>query len=293
MKRGCILSNITINDLTFDAKSGDQLDNVSLELKSPQLVGICSNDTGAANALEELLAVRGNILSGDVTINGVPFKKYKRQSKTDIGRIDDVALKGKTVEKAVKRALRHHEKALSPEQALQMIESLKIKADQAIGELSDEQKLELRLAILLAWQCPIVILSNALDGLNGDQRQMVGSLIEDYAKKVDALVLFTSDDISTLMRYANTLYYFNGSHLTSARDLSMNDGVDCTVTVMGTGLPIDMAVKMGAHMLEEAANETRFLFTGNIQALLPLLEQSTITDIRIEDATIEDELMAY
>ncbi len=46
-------------------------------------------------------------------------------------------------------------------------------------------------------------------------------------------------------------------------------------------------------MLEEAGNETRFLFTGNIQTLLPLLEQSTITDVRIEDATIEDELMAY
>lgn len=287
------MSNITINDLTFDAKSGDQLDNVSLELNSPQLVGICSNDTGAATALENLLAVRGKILNGDVTINGVPFKKYKRQSKDEIGHIDDVTLKGKTVEKAVKHALRHHEKAIKPEQALQMIASLKITADQLVASLNDEQQLELRVAILLAWQCPIVILSNALDGLTADQRQMLSSLIKDYAQKVDALVLFTSNDISTLMRYADTLYYFNGSHLTSARDLSMNEGVDCTVTVMGTGLPIDMAVKLGAHMLEETAEETRFLFTGNIQALLPLLEQSTITDVRIEDATIEDELMAY
>ena len=62
---------------------------------------------------------------------------------------------------------------------------------------------------------------------------------------------------------------------------------------MGTACPIDNAVKLAAHMLEEAGNETRFLFTGNIQTLLPLLEQSTITDVRIEDATIEDELMAY
>ena len=32
------MSSITINDLVYDAKSGDQLDNVSLELKSPQVV---------------------------------------------------------------------------------------------------------------------------------------------------------------------------------------------------------------------------------------------------------------
>ena len=85
----------------------------------------------------------------------------------------------------------------------------------------------------------------------------------------------------------------SGSRLTSARDINPSDGVDCTVTVTGTGLPIDVAMKMGAHMLGEAENQTRFLYTGNIQALLPLLEQSTITDVRIEDATVDDELMAY
>ena len=119
------MSSITINDLVYDAKSGDQLDNVSLELKSPQVIGICSNDTGAATALEDLLSVRGKILNGDVTINRVPFKKYKRQSKNEIGRIDDVVLKGKTVAKAVDHALRHRKNALKPEQALQMLKSLK------------------------------------------------------------------------------------------------------------------------------------------------------------------------
>lgn len=287
------MSNITINNLTFDAKSGDQLDDVSIELNSPQVVGICSNDSGAVTAIEELLAVRGKILNGDVTINGVPFKKYKRQSKNEIGRLDDVVIKGKTVEKAVTHALKHHDNALTPEQTLQLTASLNFAADQLTASLSDEQKRELQLAILLAWQCPIVILSDGLDGLPAERRSALASLIKDFVEKTDAIVLFTSNDISTLMRYAKTLYYFNGSRLTSVRDLTMNDGVDCTVTVMGSGLPIDLAVKMGAHMLEEAADETRFLYTGNIQALLPLLEQSTITDVRIEDATIDDELMAY
>lgn len=287
------MSNITINNLTFDAKSGDQLDNVSIELASPQVAGICSNDSGAATAIEDVLAVRGKILNGDVTINGVPFKKYKRQSKTEIGRIDDVSIKGKTVEKAVTHALKHQDNALEPKQALQMLSSLNITADQLTAALDEEKQYELRLAILLAWQRPIVLLGNSLDNLASERRQAWAHLIKDYATKTDSIVLFKSNDISTLMRYAKTLYYFNGSHLTSARDLTENDGVDCTVTVTGTGFPIDMAVKMGAHMLEEAPEETRFLYTGNIQALLPLLEQSTITDIRIEDATIDDELMAY
>lgn len=95
------------------------------------------------------------------------------------------------------------------------------------------------------------------------------------------------------MRFSKIIYYFEGSHLTSARNVEMLDSVDCVVTIIGTGFPVENAVKLGAHMLEEAPKETRFLFTGNIQVLLPLLEQSTITDVRIEDATVEDELMTW
>ncbi len=62
---------------------------------------------------------------------------------------------------------------------------------------------------------------------------------------------------------------------------------------MGTGFPIDNAVKLGAYMLEEAGNETRFLSLEIFKHYCHYLEQSTITDVRIEDATIEDELMAY
>lgn len=287
------MSKITINDLTFDAKSGEQLDNVSLELASPHLVGLCSNEKGAVTALTELLLGKGKVLNGKVTVNDVPFKQLRRQSKDLIGQLEDVVLKGKTVEKAVAHALKHHDHALELKQALAMIAALKFKPDQLLAELSAEEQNELKILVLLAWQYPIVLLGDGLDKLTREQGQTLCSLIKDYAQKVGALVLFASDEVATLMQFADTICYFNGTHLTSIRDLSMNNGVDCTVTVRGTGFPIDNAVKLGAHMLAEAEGETRFLFTGNIQTLLPLLEQSTITDVRIADATIEDELMVY
>lgn len=287
------MSKITINDLTFDAKSGEQLDNVSLELASPHLVGLCSNEKGAVTALTELLLGKGKVLNGNVTVNDVPFKQLRRQSKDLIGQLEDVVLKGKTVEKAVAHALKHHDHALELKQALAMIAALKFKPDQLLAELSAEEQNELKILVLLAWQYPIVLLGDGLDKLTREQGQTLCSLIKDYAQKVGALVLFASDEVATLMQFADTICYFNGTHLTSIRDLSMNNGVDCTVTVRGTGFPIDNAVKLGAHMLAEAEGETRFLFTGNIQTLLPLLEQSTITDVRIADATIEDELMVY
>lgn len=288
-----IVSSVVLNGVTFEAKSGDQLEDVSMGLVSPQMVAICSSDDGPAAAIDQLLLSQGNIIDGSVEINGQDIANFRRHPERVMAFFENVQLKGKTVEKVLHRALRHVSGALDVEHTLQMLLPLGIKYNIKTAILSAVQQQELKIIILLALRRPVVVLGDALDGLTEKSRLIIGNLIKDYTRKTDSLVIFTSDNVSTMMRFANIIYYFNSNRLTSARDLTMNDGVDCTVTVTGTGFPVEMAVKLGAHMLEEAENEVRFLFTGNIQALLPLLEQSTITDVRIEDSTVEDELMAY
>lgn len=291
---GLELSSIVLDNLTFSAKSGDQLENVSLELRSPQVIALCSKEDGAPVALEQLLDAQGDIEEGAVTVNGEPLGKFKRHRGNPlVAHFGDVELKGKTVLKAVKNALKHHQNVLTVEQSSQMLESLGIVLGKRLTELTPDEQQKLKIVLLLSWCRPIVFLDDAFDNLDEDSRLVMGDLIADYTKKTDSLVLFTSQDVSTLMRFAKTIYYFEGSHLTSARNVEMADSVDCVVTIIGTGFPVENAVKLGAHMLEEAPKETRFLFTGNIQVLLPLLEQSTITDVRIEDATVEDELMTW
>ena len=287
------MSRISLSNLTFEAKSGDQLEDVSMELTSPQMVAICSNDDGATSSLEQLIVGAGKVLDGDVTVNGQDLKYLRRHHDDVIANLAEISLRGRTVEKAIQKASRHQDGALSLDATLQMLQPLDIQPETKLADLSDNQQQELKLIIMLALRRSIVVLDQGLDKLSEQARLTMGQLLKDYTQKTDSLVLFTSENVSTMMRFADVIYYFNGSHLTSVRALHLGDGVDCTVTVTGTGLPVEMAVRMGAHMLEEAPNETRFLYTGNIQALLPLLEQSTITDVRIEDATVEDELMAY
>ncbi|MBB1062693.1 multidrug ABC transporter ATPase [Limosilactobacillus fastidiosus] len=288
------MSSIVLDQLTFDAKSGDRLKNVSLELTSPQVVAFCSNDDSTLVALKQLLNAQGNIEEGTVTVNGEPLGKINhRRGNPMVAHFDDVELKGKTVLKAVKNHLKHRKNVLTVEQTNQMLESLGIVPGTRVAELTPDEQQKLRIILLLSLCRPIVLLDNALDDLDENSRLTIGKLVTDYTKKTDSLVVFTSQDVSTLMRFSKTIYYFEGSHLTSARNVEMVDSVDCVVTVIGTDFPVENAVKLGAHMLEEAPKETRFLFTGNIQVLLPLLEQSTITDVRIEDATVEDELMTW
>ncbi|HJE27544.1 multidrug ABC transporter ATPase [Limosilactobacillus pontis] len=287
------MSRISLSNLTFEAKSGDQLEDVSMELVSPQMVAICSNDDGATSSLEQLVTGAGKVLDGKVSVDGRDLKYLRRHHDELIANLAETDLRGRTVEKAIKKACRHQDGALSVDATLKMLQPLGLQPDTKLAALNDRQQQELKIIILLALRRPVVVLGRGLDQLEEQARLTMGQLLKDYAQKTNSLVLFTSENVSTMMRFADVIYYFNGSHLTSVRALRLGDGVDCTVTVTGTGLPVEMAVRMGAHMLEEAPNETRFLYTGNIQALLPLLEQSTITDVRIEDASVEDELMAY
>lgn len=287
------MSRISLSNLTFAAKSGDQLEDVSMELTSPQMIAICSNDDGAAASLEQLITGAGKVLDGSVTVNGQDLKKLRRHHDDVVANLAEVELRGRTVERAIQKACRHQDGALNMDAILAMLQPLNIQPETKLANLNDNQQQELKLIILLALRRSVVVLGHGLDKLTEQARLTMGQLLKDYTRKTDSLVFFTSENVSTMMRFADVIYYFNGSRLTSVRALRLGDGVDCTVTVTGTGLPIEMAVRMGAHMLEEAPNETRFLYTGNIQALLPLLEQSTITDVRIEDASVEDELMAY
>ena len=271
------MSSIVLDNLTFDAKSGDQLENVSLELTSPQVIAFCSNDNGATTALKQLLDAQGSIEEGAVLVNGEPLGKVnRRHGNSLVAHFDDVELKGKTVLKAVKNPLKHHQNVLTVDQTNQMLESLGIVPGKRIADLTPDEQQKLRIVLLLSWCRPIVLLDNAFDGLDEDSRLTMSDLVADYTKKTDSLVIFTSQDVSTLMRFSKIIYYFEGSHLTSARNVEMLDSVDCVVTIIGTGFPVENAVKLGAHMLEEAPKETRFLFTGNIQVLLPLLEQSNV-----------------
>lgn len=287
------MSSIVLNNLTFEAKSGDELEEVSFGLMSPQMVALCSNSEAPVMALEQLLMNQGKMIEGSVQINGNDLSQLKRHPEQVLASFSRLVLKGKTVERAIHHAVWHLKDALTAEQTLPMLSPLGIKHDDKVAMLTADQQVELRVIILLALRRSVVFLGDALDQLPATARQTMGNLVRDYAQKTNSVVLFSSNDVSTMMRFAKTIYYFSGSRLTSARDIDPSDGVDCTVTVTGTGLPIDVAMKMGAHMLGEAENQTRFLYTGNIQALLPLLEQSTITDVRIEDATVDDELMAY
>lgn len=287
------MAAITVHNLTIDADNGSQLSQIDLTLRSPNVVALCSDDPLFGETLFALLRRLGRPETGTITVNDQNLKKVRHPEKM-MGMLADVKIKDRwTIQRAIKVAQKDSEHPITEEQANLILQQFNLNLQMPISRLTTMQKTELKIILLLVRQPAILLLDRVTDQLPTKMARAIWQLLRSYAQKTNALILMTSDNMSTMMRCADVVYYFSRGYLTSTRQLLGHEGVDCVVTITGTGFPIETAQKLGARLLEEAPTETRLLYAGNIQALLPLLEQSTITDVRIEDATVADELMAY
>ncbi|MFR0609989.1 ATP-binding cassette domain-containing protein [Limosilactobacillus mucosae] len=284
---------IVMHSLTIEADNGSQLSNIDLTLHSPNVVAFCSADPLFGETMFSLLRRHGQPTKGTIQINDQPLKAFRHPEKT-MAMLDDLRFKDRwTIQRAIHQAQKGSANSIDDEQAQQILSQFGLEWQLVIGDLSQKQRIELSIILLLVKQPPVLLLDHATDRLLPQEAKAIWQLLRSYAQKTDALILMTSDNMTTMMSCADDIYYFSRGYLTSTRHLHPQSSVDCVITVFGNGFPIETAQKLGARILEEAPQETRFLYAGNIQAILPLLEQSTITDVRIEDATVADELMTY
>lgn len=289
-----MVTEIVANELNFSAPNGSEMVNASFELQSPQLVAICSDDDGLVTALADALTGQLDDLEGDLQINGESVTTSTQQTSQMISVASDLQLKPrKHIDEWVQKLIGETDHAITWDQTKQLFDAFDIDTSQRVKNLSDEQLRLMQVIIPTILYFPIIILDQEFDKLVPSDVSKVWSLLRDYAQKTNALIIMSSKKVSTMLQWADTIYYFNGGHFNFARSLHMDAKNDCVVTITGSHLPLKAAERVGARVLEDSSNKTRLFFSGNIQRLLPILEQKTITNVRIEDATIEDELKAY
>lgn len=288
------MAEIIADGVDLAAKNGTKLMDASFNWRSPNLIALCSNDSELLITIAAALSGQLSLEEGKLTINGQPASSLRRHADQVIAWVSDRPMRPRMrVGKLVQRLLKREKDPVSEQQASAILQELGIPSESRFRDLDPQQHLLMEIALPVLAQRHFIMCDQRFDKLNSNNVTKAWSLLRDYAHKTSSLVVMSSNDVTTMLKWADVIYYFDRGHLTSTRQLPTHDSSDCVVTVTGTGFPAETAERLGAQMLEEAPNETRMLFSGNIQALLPLLEQNTITDVRITDASIQDELMAY
>lgn len=286
------MATINFDHLNKEVKKEPVLTDINLQIPAQSIISLIKP------ASESLLLLYGFILgeekptSGQVTVNDLMTNKHKKELQKQVIYImpDAEVGKFKTIGKFVSATLKKGTDSVSQKQALQIMDQFNFTDKMTLDQLDDAQLQQLTIIQAILMQAQVILLEQPTDKMNEHQQKQIWQLLQDYVKKTGAIVLLVSDSVAEMQLFTDKMIYFRHGQIRKIKELPAHDSVDSFVSITGNGFPIETAETLGATILQETETETKLLFAGNIQSLLPLLEQSTITDVRITDATIENEM---
>ncbi|MFZ2587995.1 ATP-binding cassette domain-containing protein [Paucilactobacillus nenjiangensis] len=289
------MTKIQISKLFKNEKKQVLLEDFSRQFLPATVSALAGTDFNSANSLFELIAGQAKLDDGSILIDGQDSYKARKKLADQIGYVDGNdknSLRG-TVDEVISSTVKKNNGGISKDQVAAILKQLDIHLIEPADGLEAGRLQQLKIIVEIAKGKSILLLANPTAEMNELQRTQIWQLLRDFAKKTQAIIIFSSDSISEMQYFADEILYIDNGKLRHVQKLITHDTTDCLVTVKGTGFPVAMAETLGSFVIREANDEIRFIFSGNIQALLPLLEQSTITDIRISDVTVKDELMRF
>jgi ABC-2 type transport system ATP-binding protein len=271
------------------------LDDLDLTIEPAMISAICTDQPASVTALFELITGE-KADDGQVMLDQLDAYAQRKHLGDLVGCLfadDEGSTRGTVttfLEHCLKKATGDH---LSLEQSLGIAKQLKLIPDSRVADLEPGAKRQLQILSLVVNEPPILLLEQPTSMMNAQQATAIWQLLADYGRKMAATIVFSSPQVAEMQAHANQIIYLSNGHVSQIRPIVTHDSSDCVVKVTGRGLPVEMIDVLGGHFIKETPMNQEFVYSGNIQALLPLLEQSGITDVRILDATIDDELRVW
>ncbi|WP_170999602.1 ATP-binding cassette domain-containing protein [Paucilactobacillus kaifaensis] len=286
---------IKIKSLSKEVQKKLVLNDWTIDFNPATISAFCTNKPESINVFFQLLLGKEKEARKTISLDGLDAYKDRKKIVPQIGyKNEEIKLtKHGDVQQLLTTIIKKNERALKLDYAEKIVKQCHIDLNSKLADLSDGEKQQLEIILFTVQKLPLILLDQPTKSMNDKQATQTWQLLHDYVKKTNATVIFISDSFEEMQQYADSIVYVKNGRITNQRELVTHDSIDSTVTITGTGFPIELAQKIGATVIQEAPRETKIVFSGTIQALLPLLEQTGITDVRIADATIEDELMIY
>lgn len=286
---------VKIKSLSKEIQKQLVLNDWTIDFESATISAFCTNKPESISTLFQLLLGKEKEARKTISLDGLDAYKDRKQTSPQIGYQNETTqlTKHGDVQQLLTSTIKKNSNALKLEPAEKIVRQFNIDLKSKLADLSDGVKRQLEIILLTVQKLPLILLEQPTQNMDVKQATQTWQLLHDYATKTKSTVMFISNDFKEMQQNADRIIYVKNGRITNQRELPTHDSIDSTVTITGTGFPIDLAQTLGATIIEEAPRETKLVFSGTIQVLLPLLEQTGITDVRIVDAMIEDELMIY
>jgi len=289
------MAKIEISKLSKSDKKNIGLEDFSHQFERETVSAIAGDSDETAKVLFDILAGHSKVDDGDALIDGQKAYANRKKLAYQIGYLmadERNSLHG-TIDEIINGMMKKNHDGISKDQITVILKQLDIHLIEPVDGLEPGKLQQLQIVIEIAKGKAVLLLDNPTTAMDDLQRTQIWQLLRDFAKKTKATIIFSSTSVAEMQYFADEIIYLANGKTRHVQKLIMHDTTDCLVTVKGSGFPVSLAEKLGSFVIQEADDEIKFIFSGNIQALLPLLEKSTIKDVRISDVSVKEELMRF
>lgn len=176
---------------------------------------------------------------------------------------------------------------------LQLADIMELDLKRRIDDLSYGNKKKVGIVQGLLHQPKLIILDEPTSGLDPLMQQKFFNLIREENQR-GATVFFSSHILSEVQKICNRVAIIKEGSIINIQDIkSLQKDNYKRIRLTADNLDAQRFSISGVNNLEQQNGSLSFLYKGDINSLMKLISQSELTDVTIEEPTLEEIFMHY
>lgn len=285
---------IKFNNLTKYYGQVKGCKNVNFGVKEGEIFGfIGPNGAGKSTTIRTMLSLIYPT-SGSVTIFGKDAILDGPEIRKEIGYLPSEIFyydKMKVID-LLKYSASFYEKDCT-DRIYELAEIMELNLERKIQDLSYGNKKKVGIVQGLLHSPKLLILDEPTSGLDPLMQQKFFQLIVEENKK-GATVLFSSHILSEVQQLCDRVAIIKAGEIISIQDIkALKHDNYKKFTIRGSGLNHGKFNIEGVTNLHERDDKVTFFFKGNVNQMVSIISQLNLTDILVEEPTLEEIFMHY
>ena len=286
---------IEIQYLTKQYGKHRGIDNVSFSVKEGEIFGfIGPNGAGKSTAIRTLLALI-HPTSGSATIFGKDCIKEAPSIAKDVGYLPSETFfyEGMTVKGLLDYTAKLYQKDCS-KRIEELTERLKLDTSRKIRDLSFGNKKKVGIVAGLLHSPKLIILDEPTSGLDPLMQDTFIEILKEENEK-GATILFSSHILSEIQKMCDRVAFIKEGKIISLQSIHELRSSTYKSIQLSTKEPVSKQVFTleGISEFKQQEEEISFMYNGNVNNLINSFSTLNITDIFIEEPSLEEIFMHY
>lgn len=285
---------IEIRELTKYYGKARGIENVSFDVKEGEIFGfIGPNGAGKSTTIRLLMSLIYPT-SGSASIFGKDCIKYGPEIRENIGYLPSEVFyydKMKVIE-LLKYSASFYKKDCT-KRLHELAEIMELDLNRKVEDLSYGNKKKVGIVQGLLHQPKLIILDEPTSGLDPLMQQKFFDIIAEENKK-GAAVLFSSHILTEVQQMCSRVAIIKEGSIVKLEDIKtlQHDNYK-KIKIKSKSINENIFDIAGVSELKKTSKSLKFFYKGNINEMMKLISSQTVSDVLIEEPSLEEIFMHY